>query len=233
MAQKINPISVRLGISQLWMVNSQFYGKSFKSYFVLLHYYLRSFSFLKIISNVEGFSINHQQWHINKLGNIKLYIYYIQSFFILHTNFITFYNKIQSTLNKLFKNKIQICFYLVSFPFLSKNLLYSYSQFLVSENLSPKKILWNFSILLKRYLHSTKLVYTPQGIKISRLKGFKIQISGRLDDSKTQMAKSLNLSVGRLCLTSLQDFVIYSTSILYNKSGTCGLKIWLFYEFQQ
>lgn len=233
MAQKINPTSVRLGISQLWMSSIQFYGKSFKSYFLLLHHYRRSFLFLKKVASATGFIINHQQWKIKKSKVIVLNIYHTQSFFVSNANFAKFYGQIQKTLITLFKNNIRICFYLMCVPFLSKNLLYSYSQFLASENLAAKKILWNLSKLLDGYINSLRLIYTPQGFKISKLKGFKIQIVGRIDDSKTQMAKSLNLNVGNLCLTSLEDSVIYSTSILYNRSGTCGLKIWLFYELIQ
>nr|WCH57823.1 ribosomal protein S3 [Hypnea edeniana] len=233
MAQKINPTSVRLGISQLWASNIQFYGKSFKSYFLLVHYYIRAFFLLKKISNVTGFVINHQQWRIKKSTTISLNLYYSQSFFSSNRDFIEFYKKVQNTLIILFRQKIDICLYLMFFPSLSKNLLHSYSQFLTSESLVAKQILWNFFKLLNRHLNSLKLVYTPQGIKVSKLKGFKIQIVGRIDDSKTQMAKSLNLKVGNSCLTSLQDSVVYSRSVLYSKSGICGLKIWLFYEFVQ
>nr|WCH57799.1 ribosomal protein S3 [Hypnea spinella] len=233
MAQKINPTSARLGISQLWAYNTQFYGKSFKSYFLLFHYYMQSFWFLKKISNATGFIINHQKWKITQYADIVVNIYYTESFFALKKDIIEFYNLVQSTLNILFKNKVKTCFYLMPHFSLSHNLLYSYSQFLASEGLVAKKILWTFSKLLHEYLNSLRLVYTPQGLKICKLKGFKIQIVGHIDDSKTQMAKSLNLSVGNSCLTSLQDSILYSPSVLYSKSGTCGLKIWLFYEFIQ
>nr|WCH57919.1 ribosomal protein S3 [Hypnea nidifica] len=233
MAQKINPTSVRLGISQLWLSNIQFYGKSFKLYFLSFHYYLRSFLFLRKVSNIMGFIIYHQQWKITKLGSIVLNLYYGQSFFVLDKNFLEFYKKIQKTFNILFLKKIEISFYLLTFSPLSKNLLHSYSQFLGSNNLTSKKILWNISILLNKYLNSSKLVYTPKGVKVFKLKGFKIQISGRIDDSKTQMAKSLNLNVGISRLTSLEDSIVYITNVVYSKSGICGLKIWLFYEFTQ
>nr|WCH57775.1 ribosomal protein S3 [Hypnea flava] len=233
MAQKINPTGVRLGISQLWVSSIQFYGRSFKSYFLLLQYYIRSFLFLKKLSNVTGFLINYQQWRIKKSNDIALNIYYTQSFFAVNNNFVKFYNQIQNTLGVLFKKRIGICFYLTASPFLSKNLLYSYSQFLTRESLVAKKILWSFSKLLSEHLNSLRLISTPQGLKISKLKGFKIQLVGRLDDSKTQMAKSLNLNIGNLGSTSLGDFIVYSASALHSKSGTCGLKIWLFYELVQ
>nr|WCH57631.1 ribosomal protein S3 [Hypnea wynnei] len=231
MAQKINPTSLRLGISQLWTSNIQFYGKSFKLYFFLFHYCIKSFIFLKRISNSIGFLIHYQQLKIKKYNPIILNIYYTQPFFVLKADSTRFYNKIQNTLSKFFSKKLCIGFYLMGFPLLSSNLLYSYSQFLVFENLTAKRILWNLSKLLEMHLNSLKIIHTSRGVKILKLKGFKIQIAGRIDDSKTQMAKRLNLNVGSSCLTSLQDYIIYSKSILYSKSGTCGVKIWLFYEF--
>nr|WCH57943.1 ribosomal protein S3 [Hypnea marchantiae] len=231
MAQKINPTSLRLGITQLWTFNVQFYGKSFKSYFLSLHKYLKLFLFLKKISDLTGFIINYQQLKIKSQKIVLLKIYYTESFSILNKNFFQFHLKIRDLLKKVFLKKVRISYYLIDFPFISKNLLYSYSKFCASENQIVKKVLWNLYRFLEVHLNSSKVVYTPKGIKILKLKGFKIRISGRIDDSKNQMAKSLNLKIGNSCLTSLSDYIVYSASELYSKSGTCGIKIWLFYEF--
>nr|WCH57703.1 ribosomal protein S3 [Hypnea musciformis] len=231
MAQKINPTSLRLGTTQLWVFNIQSYGKPFKTYFSLLQKYLQSVLFLRKVSESTGFCLNYQQWKVKRKDSIELNIYYTQSFFILNKNFIKFCVKLENTLNKIFLNEIKIYYYLVIPSFLSKNLLCSYSKFLVSENWVIKKVLWNLSKFLEAHLNSSKLIYTAQGIKIIKLKGFKIKLSGRIDDSKTQMAKSLNFSIGNSCLTSLQNYIVYSGNSLYSKSGICGIKIWLFYEF--
>nr|WCH57679.1 ribosomal protein S3 [Hypnea cryptica] len=230
MAQKINPTSLRLGTTQLWIFNLQCYGKSFKVYFSLLQKYIQSVLFLKKISEQMGFSLNYQQWKIKGKDSIELNIYYTQPFFILNKDFNQFRDKLKNTLNKILQGGVKMSYYLVTSSLLSRDLLCFYGKFLASENWVIKKVLWNLSKFLEVHLNSLKLTYTTQGIKILKLKGFKIKISGRIDDSKMQMAKSLNLSIGNSCLTSLRNYIIYSNNALYTKSGVCGIKIWLFYE---
>nr|WCH57895.1 ribosomal protein S3 [Hypnea nidulans] len=230
MAQKINPTSLRLGITQLWSFNIQSYGKTSKSYFLSFHRYILFFFFLKKIFNLIGLVMSYQQWQIKKKNIISLKIYYIEPLITLNNNFAQFHLKIQNTLKKILLKKVKISYYLVDFPFMSRDLLYSYSKYFISEKKITKKVLWNLFKFMESHLNSLKLVYTPRGIKVLKLKGFKIRIAGRIDDSKNQMAKSLNLSKGDSCLTSVEDYIVYSASTLYSKSGTCGLKIWLFYE---
>nr|WCH57967.1 ribosomal protein S3 [Calliblepharis sp.] len=229
MAQKINPTSLRLGILQLWTSNIQFYGNSFRVYFLLFHNYLKLYWFLKKLSNLEGYGIIYQKWKITKFG-IKLNIYYTKLFFLSDQNFIKFYKNIYKILNKIFLNQAGLIFFLVPALFLSNNLLYFYGQYLINQKISINKVLWNFSKILEREIGSKKLIYTKFGIKILELQGFKISISGRIDDSKTQMAKKLNFGVGNLCLTTLHSYIAYSQSTFYTKSGTYGIKTWLFYK---
>nr|WCH57655.1 ribosomal protein S3 [Hypnea sp.] len=230
MAQKINPTSLRLGILQLWMLNIPFYGKSFKPFFLLYHNYLNSYKFLKKLFNLNGFTIIHQQWKIQG-SNIKLNIYYTKLFFS-NCNYFKFYKLIYKILDKLFFKKIKIYFYLLPTTFLSNNLLHAYSNYLIYNNASIKKVLWNLSKILEYKVGSLKVISTNLGVKCLELKGYKICISGRIDNSKTQMAKSINFQKGYLCSTSLYNHIIYSKSPLYTKSGVCGVKIWLFYEFK-
>ena len=58
MAQKINPISFRLGITQVWNSTLQIYGKSFSGYFLLLHKQLQIQNFIKRYFQKHGFQLN-------------------------------------------------------------------------------------------------------------------------------------------------------------------------------
>nr|YP_010726688.1 ribosomal protein S3 [Cystoclonium purpureum f. stellatum]WDY85175.1 ribosomal protein S3 [Cystoclonium purpureum f. stellatum] len=229
MAQKINPISFRLGIVQLWNTNIQIYGKSYKFYFYIFHKYLQIYKYLTKLFYLYGFIINSQEWKLEK-NKIKLHIFYSKIFFQTEVKDIIVIKKIFSLIKKFLFYKIELFLYF-NLSLLSINLFVAYTQNLIDENVSSKKIIWTLSKILESYLNSKKIIYHKNGILKLKLKGFKIQLSGRLDNSKTQMAKKYEYVSGYLPLTYIKSHIVYSSNELYTKSGICGIKLWLFYEF--
>lgn len=74
-------------------------------------------------------------------------------------------------------------------------------------------------------MNSYKFSYFKYGFKKVYLKGFKIRLSGRFEGSKTQMAKSVEYTIGSLPLTCLNSYVEFKKKELFTKSGICGLQI--------
>nr|YP_009445879.1 30S ribosomal protein S3 [Betaphycus gelatinus]ATX68844.1 30S ribosomal protein S3 [Betaphycus gelatinus] len=231
MAQKINPVSFRLGTTQIWNSNLQVYGKSYKVYSLLSFQYLEIDELIKRILNFNGFSVGYQNWKIGKY-KIQLSIHYSELIFTEKKSKLSAFKSIFKILNNWFPGKISLVLYFNNLKdSLFNNFLVEYTQYLTSINTSSKKVIWSISKLLKIYLKNEKIIFYKKGILKARLKGFKISFKGRLEDSKAQMAKSLQYSEGNLPLNTLKSYISYSNNVIYTKNGTCGLKIWLFYEF--
>ena len=229
MAQEIHPIGFRLGIIQVWKSLLQIYGKSFNQYSLLLHKYLQIQRILFRIFLKSNLILNHQEWHISK-NFIFLNIYYEhidKSRIFINKKFII---KLFKIINQLFLSNIFINFYLKLESEPTVNLISIYTQHLLEQNNPPKKILWNLCKLLEKQEKQEKIHFFKFGIFKVKLKGFKIKLSGRLEGSKNQMAKSMEQSVGSLPLTSIKSYIEYKNKEIYTKSGICGIQIWLFYE---
>nr|YP_010555067.1 30S ribosomal protein S3 [Kappaphycus malesianus]UYR20488.1 30S ribosomal protein S3 [Kappaphycus malesianus] len=231
MAQKINPISFRLGITRIWNSNLQIYGKSCFIYSFLFFRYLKAIKLIKRILNSNGFSIDYQNWKVGKL-KVKLSIYYSNLTSTGVKANLSVFKTIFRILNIWFPKKVSMILYFNrSGGSLFGNFIVKYVQHLININAPSKKIIWNVSKLIKVFLYEEKIIFYKNGILKIKLRGFKVFLSGRLEDSKTQMAKSFQHSKGSLPLNMLKNHIIYDSGIVYTKNGTCGLKIWLFYEF--
>nr|WDA66122.1 ribosomal protein S3 [Phymatolithon calcareum] len=228
MSQKINPISIRVGVFQLWNTNLPKYGKTFKCYTK----FLRKQS--KIITYLKHF-----------LENYNLLIENISLCFNSCTVFINVFVTKPNT-SKIFPKTnllIKTIYYWLKIPVIltfykklsltnSAFLINNYVAYLVLQGILPKKLLQVIYKMLKDQSMKVKLVQTTQGINKVILKGFKLRLSGCFETSRSQMSKTIKCNFGLLPLTKLKGYVEYSNSIIYTKFGSCGLKIWLFYELQ-
>ena len=85
-------------------------------------------------------------------------------------------------------------------------------------NKHKKKHYYLFSIL-KKYFNI--LIFS----KISRIKGLKIAVSGRINGAPR--AKTLKLQVGSIPLQSFESSISYSNTTAYTPNGTFGIKVWI------
>nr|WDA66166.1 ribosomal protein S3 [Lithothamnion corallioides] len=228
MSQKINPISNKLGTSQTWNITFSKYGKNFKCYNKFLYKQFKVLFYIHYLLKKKGFFLDNVKiYFTNRNVFINIFIFNLNSISTLSkTNYllkvISYWLMIPITLN--FYRK----FSLTNSAFLLSNYVLS----LVIQGISPKKLLQNVYIILKEQVTKSKLVYTTQGIKKIILKGFKLKFSGCFEMSRNQMAKTVQCNFGSLPLTKLNGYIEYSNNTLYTKFGSCGLKIWLFYEFK-
>lgn len=229
MAQKINPISFRLGTTQIWESFLQIYGKSFKQYALLLRKYLQLQKTLIRVLNKNNFLLDKQEFKVHK-KKVVMNLYYL----ILPDNKSVynkiFFKEVIKIVEQWLSLKTVIKFYLKSESKCTTNLITLYTKKLFEQNITPKKILWNLCIFLESHKNSNKVCYFKSGVLTTKLKGYKIRLSGRLEGSKTQMAKSIEQIEGSLPLASINNYVEYKKEEIYTKSGICGIQIWLFYE---
>lgn len=226
MSKKINPKSLRLGFTQLWLNVIQNYGNTF---FIMIKLF---YNYLKIINIFAIFFKKNEILFTSKeilFYNSKLII----NLWIWKIHYFNYLNKLLKLILYLNLTKsIYIRFYLPNpkkFCYVFILLDYVFYLFTIL-NYSPRKILGILSLMLYQKLNCLSIIYTKNGpIKI-RLKGFKFTINGCFENTKLQIAEVLELKSGSLTLNSLKNKVDFSTKIIYTKLGTLNFKIWLFFK---
>ena len=229
MSQKINSISNKLGISRLWNFEFFKYGSKFQSYtkFVssnnCIFNYLNCFCLKHdlLIENISTISKNFET-RINVFVNPLKVSQGPQNFFLLSNVILKWIN---TSLKLYFYNS----FNLINSSFLISNYI---NYLIIQKGNTPKKVLLFVYKILKDQKEKNQIKYTTQGIKLLELKGFKIEISGCFESSRSQMSKTIKCNLGSNPLTKLNGYVDYSKITFFTKFGSCGLKIWLFYKFK-
>lgn len=224
MSQKINPVSNKLGILQIWNYNVHNYGKNLKNYTKFIQVQKLILNYVNCILNTNFLLI--ENIHIIRTihqTTIRIAVFDLQKTFTQKTDLV-------KAIVYWLKTPIVLSFYrkinLGNSAFLINNyVIYLFTQ----KTSTPKKILQTVFKILKDQSFKTKVVYTASGIKKLKLKGFKIEISGCFESSRSQMAKKIKCNFGSVPLTKLNGFIDYSNIILWTKFGSCGFKIWLFY----
>nr|YP_009114039.1 ribosomal protein S3 [Ahnfeltia plicata]AHB62102.1 ribosomal protein S3 [Ahnfeltia plicata] len=236
MAQKINPVSFRLGTIQVWSNFFQNYGNYFNPYSLILHRQLQVTDYLnRFFPHVISFLTKAIEFFQRQ--NF-LNIQYVQKTKdVDKTNFSTLdSSELLKVTTKQLHNDLesQLVYGYTKNQWLgTSNLLINYVYFSAKQGNSFKKIIQNICKMLTTHLNTIKISYSTKGVVRLSLKGFKIQLAGRFDNSRNQMAKLMKQSIGSLPLTRLESYVEYSHKEFYTKHGVCGLQIWLFYEIVQ
>lgn len=229
MSQKINSLGFKLGILQLWNFNIPVYNSSFKFYKKYIYISKYTFIYFRQIFKKHNILLN------------KITISYINQQFFLTISFYNFDNYITFLKKAVFNNFLYFWWGNLINLTLYKNQKLTISSFLItnyiiyvieSKNYSFKKSLHDLFKILKDISKDKKIIYTTSGLKVIELKGFKMQLSGCFENSRSQMSKILKYNYGLIPLTKLNGCIEYSTSCLFTKLGICNLKIWLFYEFK-
>ena len=229
MSQKTNSISNKLNLIKISNYEFYKYGRNFKSYIKFIGFRKYVFKYISrfclkynlLLENVNITQISSKTFmfiHILNLKNktnfkIKKHFHYIISNWLRVPVLLYFYK------NTEFGN--------------SSFLLINYISYLFQKRDNPpKKTIQLVYDSLKLQSGTTKVEYTINGIRVVKLKGFKLEVSGCFDSARSLMAKKLKCNFGRVPLTQLKGYIDYSAHTFFTKSGSCGFKIWLFYEFK-
>nr|YP_010620258.1 Ribosomal protein S3 [Amplisiphonia pacifica]WAX04294.1 Ribosomal protein S3 [Amplisiphonia pacifica] len=232
MAKKINLSGKCLALTTLWVNQFQSYGKfSFSSktdFFI--------FFFLTKIFNKQ---LNlTTEYFITKIQKFILFnkIFFIFSFVSVNNDFFfKFYRFLfllwQRNINK--RLSFRLCFYLEKNQYFSTFFLKSYILYLIYNKInSPKKIFNLLILLLKKNKFQKILSFSKNGLKKNTLIGFKIQLKGRYESTKNEMASCLLVKNGKVNSTNLNITISYINHFFYTKLGISNLKIWLFYSIK-
>nr|AHX02542.1 ribosomal protein S3 [Sebdenia flabellata] len=226
MTQKINPISLRLGITQVWDSILQNYGKLNKNYSLILHKQIQFYKFLMQLLNSSKLLVSQKELQF-KNNYVLVNLYYLNENLPISSLDLT---KISKIIFQWFFVRVVLRLYLKYKLYSSINLVFNYTKYLLEQGELPTKILWNLCRFLEVHLNANKVFNSVKGPIRVNLKGFKIRLAGRLDGSKNQMAKTIEQKVGSLPLASLKSYVEFLNTEIHTKLGTCGLQIWLFYS---
>lgn len=230
MSQKINPISNKLGIVKTWNQESLKYGRNFKNS-------VKVARFQKYIFNyINQLCINHDLL-IENVNIIQRINQIFINVFVVNLKSSCFNEKtnqvLKDTISYWVNSQVVLSFYksakLGSTSFLINNYIL---HLFIKKSLPPKKILQFIYKILEKQLNNLKINYTAFGIKVVKFKGFKIEVSGCFESSRSQMSKTIKCSSGINPLTRLNGYIDYSNNTLFTKFGSCGFKIWMFYEFK-
>lgn len=229
MPQKINPISNKLGLIKNWNYELPKYGHNFKNYtkFILPRNYI--FNYInRFCLNYDLLIENINITHTTTQTNINISIYFLKNL-----ELFSWKESFLNVISKWTNSFIKLSFYKASEISDSSCLISNYINFLfIQKSTSLKKILLLIYKALKNQTKQVRIKYTISGIKIIELKGFKIEITGCFESSRSQMAKTIKCNFGTIPLTKLNGYIDYTYKTFFTKFGTCGLKIWLFYELK-
>nr|YP_009317532.1 ribosomal protein S3 [Gelidium sclerophyllum]AOX48984.1 ribosomal protein S3 [Gelidium sclerophyllum] len=231
MAQKTNPIGLRLGTNQVWDLIVQKYGKKQKSYlnflkkqFLFNHFFLQHTEFKNVGLLVQKYLIaKYTSNNINFIYNTSL---------VLPNSTLPkeLIKKTQLVLKDTFGIEVNMKLFFSAKSTLTANLLTAYVNYLFEQNFTLKKIISNLILFLKSQLGARKIIYLKNAVQELELIGFKVKISGRFENTRNRMAKTYEQNIGFLSLTCLKNVVEFHNQVIYTKLGTCSFQVWLFYK---
>nr|YP_009317624.1 ribosomal protein S3 [Pterocladiella musciformis]AOX49076.1 ribosomal protein S3 [Pterocladiella musciformis] len=222
MAQKINPIGLRLGLTQVWGIITQNYGKKDNLYRLFL---INQFLITKILEQyftstkdkiIDRWFIFHYQGTVLVLKSLDIQPQLDKD--------------LKANLDLLFPLNLKLNFFNPSETNLTAKFITLYAEHIFNKTGNLKKVSLNIFVFLRKCLNLKKISYCNKTIVQLNLIGFKIKISGRFDNSRNQMAKSYEQSHGSLSLMRLENYVEFYNKTIFTKLGTCSFQIWLFYK---
>lgn len=228
MSKKINPKSLRLGSIQLWSQIIQNYGNNL---FIFIKYF---YKYIKVLNSLFKIFNNFYIFFLQEIiyFNSKLII----NFWFYKINYLFYFNYFKNLVKLIYywnpNKKIFIRFYFPNLnQFCYSLILVNYSSYLITVlNYTPKKVLGILSILINLKINYFHIFYSKNGPIKTRLKGFKVVFNGCFENTKLQMAETLELKIGSLKLVSFKNKVDFSSKLINTKLGSLNLKIWLFFE---
>nr|YP_009988291.1 ribosomal protein S3 [Gelidiella acerosa]QNM39429.1 ribosomal protein S3 [Gelidiella acerosa] len=232
MAQKTNPIGLRLGLTQVWGTILQNYGNKNKFYssFILKQFVLNNF-LQKYIHTKTNYSLNKIVIELNCKSSKLKFSYAIKKN-TLNTKLLNLYEQPLRQLCTSMHSCSNIEVFRELNSSITARLITSYVNYLFEQKLPLKLILASLENLLKDNLNLGKIIMLRNGVTKVVLKGFKLKISGRFDNTRNRMAKNYEQSYGSLSLAQLKSYVEFHSQTVFTKLGTCTIQVYLFYEIK-
>ena len=217
MRQKIHPIRLRLGITRSfrthWYVKSPFY-KTFVQKDYLICKLLKKLPRRYIISKIE----------LERRGaNLRINIFTSQiKYFLIIENGKSLRKQLKKAVTRVTKRRkyryrflqkntqIQIFIHQVSYPNENATCLAYFIVITLEQRIAFRRVLRNVKERVK---------------SLERVKGFRLQVSGRLNGS--EIARIEWIRRGQISLHTLSSNLNFSYKIAHTTYGSIGVKVWL------
>ena len=226
MSQKINPINFRLGLLQVWDTIFTQYGN--KSTFSFINQRLHLKLYIKKLLNSHGLLLDSITAFFTK-NTLFLFISFSQTSKQLAPVYNIKYLLV-NTVGDLVKKTPKVFVFKKPFFLNSAELVTNYISYRLNNNLPIRVVLKEVYALVTKNLTNKKVLIVTNGIFKFKLNGLKIQLKGRLENSRNQMSKTTRFKKGCSSLPNLGVYTEYSQIDLYTKSGVLSLYICLFYK---
>jgi len=209
--QKTHPTGFRIGInkahSATWFANYGTYKQVLKEDYLIRQFFENDWKSLYNKAGVAKLEIRR------KINQLELLIHAARPKAINVNNeenstFMELRNKIRKILKKPKQIRIKVIQ-------IAKT---ENESLLVARSLADQ--------LEKRVAFRKAIRQTAQRLQRSGIKGFKIQVSGRLNGA--EMARAEWVREGRVPLQTLRADISYATYRAYTTYGVLGIKIWIF-----
>lgn len=214
MAQKVHPTGFRIGVNKkpnsTWFSNYSSFSKVLNEDYLIRQLVRSEFSPFWQKAGIASLGINKNI----KVQELELLIY--SSFpkkIAADSNdkeaILRLYNKLKKRFNLRY-----VCIRVMKIP----------------ESLTESRLVARFLAdqLEKRIPFRRALSQTKNMIKAGSFRGYKIQVSGRLNGN--EIARSERVRKGRVPLQTLRAEIGYAEQRAYTKFGVIGIKIWIFYK---
>jgi small subunit ribosomal protein S3 len=209
--QKTHPTCFRIGVNQshksTWFANYGAFSESLKEDYAIRKFFEKEFESIYNKAGIAKLKINR------KVNQIELQIY------AARPKVIASDSNNEATILKL-KDKLQ---QILTEP---KQLRVKVLQITKSENESSLVARSLADQLEKRVAFRKAIRQTTQMLQKSGVKGFKIQVSGRLNVE--EIARAEWVREGRVPLQTIRADISYATQKAFTIYGVLGIKVWIF-----
>lgn len=211
MGQKTHPTGFRIGVNKVhdstWFTNYSTYNQVLKEDYLIRQFFEKDWRSLYNKAGIAKLEIRR------KINQLELLIHAARPKAISVNNeddstFIELRNKVQKILSKPKQIRIKVIQ-------IAKT---ENESLLVARSLADQ--------LEKRVAFRKAIRQTAQRLQKSGIKGFKLQVSGRLNGA--EMARVEWVREGRVPLQTLRADISYATYRAYTTYGVLGIKIWIF-----
>lgn len=206
MGQKIHPTGFRVGINQAyqsrWFATYSNYNIVLKEDYNIRTYFKKDLALFYNKAGISKIKI------YRKKTQLEILIYAARPKNILPVTLTLLRKSIKKKLFKPGQVSVQII------------------QTIQNENISILLALDLAEQLEKRVTFRKAIRYLTQKLKQTEVKGFKVQVSGRLNGA--EMARTEWIREGRVPLQTIRADIKYATARAHTIYGVLGIKIWIF-----
>lgn len=211
MGQKTHPTGFRIGVnkthSSTWFANYGVYGNVLKEDYKIREFFEKKFESIYSKAGITKLEIQR------KINQLELIIHAARPKAIaLDTDKDNFITSLKDSIKSLLKE--------------SKQVRIKVLQVAKSENESSLVARSIGDQLEKRVAFKKAVRQTTQMLQKSGAKGFKIQVSGRLNGA--EIARAEWAREGRVPLQTLRADISYATHRANTIYGVLGIKVWIF-----